>query len=565
MKFWQKISPTYIPPSIAKKGDLYILRERILQMILIIFCFLGGPAIILSALEELPKTGNSLLIFFFAGLYLMGILFTLFRDFPFSIRGHLLVTMIYFLAVSQIFEKGELGDARMYMLVFVTMTAILFNFREVIGALIISVATLLGFGLYGNFSPNPIFPILINLRQDASWITASMTMLMTGLISTGAISTIITGLEKNFKKQAELTKSLQDERDSLEDRIVERTQTMGRRMVQLRTAAEISRSISALSDPQTLLQQVVDLVRDRFDLYYVGIFLMDERRENAVLQAGTGEPGKRMIAQGHHLSIGGSSMIGWCISNRKPRIALDVGAEAVRFSNPNLPLTRSEMALPIVAHDLALGAITVQSEKPNAFDENDITVLESLADSLAIALENDQLFHQTRANLEEIRALNREYLQRVWAETIETYGELNYDYASSGVTEDRNIANTMKMPLILRDEVIGEIVLEMDRETLTDDETAFINNVTTQTAIALENARLLQETERRAIQEQKLNELASRFSRAISIEEILRAAAQELGQLPAVADVTVQLNPTPPSPNTPAPTSRITGGNGKER
>jgi GAF domain-containing protein len=123
----------------------------------------------------------------------------------------------------------------------------------------------------------------------------------------------------------------------------------------------------------------------------------------------------------------------------------------------------------------------------------------------------------------------------------------------------------MKMPLVLRDEVIGEIVLEMERDKLSDDEVAFVNNVTTQTAIALENARLLQETERRAIQEQKLNELATRFSRAISIDEILRVAAQELGQLPTVADVSVQLNPVAPPSEPMAPTSRTSGGNGKER
>lgn len=565
MTFWQKISPRYTPPSIAAKGDLIVLRERILQIILIIFSVLGGPAIFFSTLEEGTKTGDYRLMVFFGALYLLAVAFVFFRDVPYAIRAHTLVTLVYLLAVSQVFEKGELGDTRLFLLVFITLSAVLFNFRETAVMIILSIATLWGIGLYATFTPNPIFPVLTNLREDANWFTASITLLMISLVLSGAISVIISGLEGNLKKQADLTQNLANERDALEGRIQERTESITRRMVQLRTAADISRTISALSDPEVLLQQVVDLIRERFNLYYVGIFLLDEARENAVLRAGTGEAGKRMIAQAHQLSVGGSSMIGWSISNRRPRIALDVGAEAVRFSNPHLPLTRSELALPIVVHDLALGAITVQSENPHAFDENDIAILENVADSLGIALENDQLYHQTRENLEEIRALNREYLQRVWAETIETYGELNYDYTSAGAGEDRGWANMMKMPLVLRDEVIGEIVLEMERDKLSEDELAFVNNVTTQTAIALENARLLQETERRAIQEQKLNELASRFSRAISIDEILRAAAQELGQLPAVADVSVQLNPVAPPSEPIAPPSRTSSGNGKER
>ncbi len=102
------------------------------------------------------------------------------------------------------------------------------------------------------------------------------------------------------------------------------------------------------------------------------------------------------------------------------------------------------------------------------------------------------------------------------------------------------------VPLTLRGEVIGEIALEMDRGALSEEEGSFIENITTQTAIALENARLLQETEHKAYQEQKLNEISSRFSRAMNIDEILRAAVQELGQLPAVSEVSVHLNPGDP-------------------
>ena len=545
MKLIERISPNNTPTYAKTKGDLFILREKILQTVLLVFALLGTPTIALAIIESV-RAGEQQLVLIYLAVFGIFLLFLVLREIPYTVRGHTFTAVAYLLAISELFESGQMGDVRMFLITFVALTSVFFGYKNVIASVVLSLATIVGVSLYASTTTNPIVPAFANLNQGTDWITASFSFLLLSTIIAGSISIIISGLASNLKKQAEMSQHLESERDALEDRINERTQAMSRNLVQLRAASEITRAISALGDPETLLQQVIDLVKERFDLYYVGIFLLDTSRQYAVLQAGTGEPGKRMIAQGHQLAVSGSSMIGWSISNRKSRIALDVGSEAVRFNNPNLPNTRSEMAIPIIARDFVLGAMTVQSDQSGAFDENDIAILENIADSLGIALENDRLFHETRKSLDEIRTLNREYLQRAWAEALETYGELSYDFENQGLanTPPAENTHTVEVPLLLRDEVIGTIVLEMDRSSLSEDEVTFVDNVTTQTAIALENARLLHETERRAVQEQKLNEVATRFSRAQSIDEILRTAAQELGQLPTVAEVSVQLNPT---------------------
>ncbi len=567
MNFFQKISPFYTPPTVAQAGGLAILRERILQTMLIVLSIFGITLLIGSAdVKYLEPLYSFPAIYIYIPVLLIALVTTLTRGLPYNLRATVLVNIIFLLAGFELLENGHLGEVRTFLLGYIALTAVLLYVPNVILGIVASSLGLVALGIYGTNNPNPPIAVLTNLQRGTDWITSTISFIGLALVISGSISMIISGLNTNLKKQAELTHSLETERDMLEDRVHERTRNMARRMVQLRTSAEISRNISALSDPEGLFQQVVDLIKERFDLYYVGIFLLDSTHQYAVLQAGTGEPGKRMLSAGHQLAIGGSSMIGWAVANRKARIALDVGTEAVRFSNPNLPLTRSELALPIIAHDHILGAMTIQSDKPDAFDENDISILQSIADSLAIALENDQLYHETRQRLEEIRTLNREYLQRAWTETLETYGELSYDYESPNITEKQGEAKALQIPLLLRDTAIGEITLEMDRGSLTEDEKAFVENVTTQTAIALENARLLHETESRAVQEQKLNELATRFSRALNIEEILRAAAQELGQLPAIAEVSVQLNPSLSPGKGPANQPAYLGsGNGKER
>jgi PAS domain S-box-containing protein len=179
-----------------------------------------------------------------------------------------------------------------------------------------------------------------------------------------------------------------------------------RRAVQLQTAAEVSRAASSILTVDELLPQMAELIRDRFNLYYVGIFLVDEANKYAVLRAGTGEAGRKLIEDGHKLEQGGASMIGRCIANRQARIALDVGQEAVRFANPLLPKTRSEMALPLISRDLVIGAMTIQSDQPAAFAQEDISVLQSMADQTANAIQNARLFEESQRRAAREQMLN---------------------------------------------------------------------------------------------------------------------------------------------------------------
>ena len=183
---------------------------------------------------------------------------------------------------------------------------------------------------------------------------------------------------------------------------------MTKRTIQLQTAAEVSRAITSILDMNILLPNVVELIRSHFDYYYVGIFLVDEAGQWAVLSAATGEMGTKMIEEGHRLAVGDSSMIGWCLAHRTARIALDVGVDAVQFRNPHLPLTRSEMALPLITHGEIIGAMTIQSVMPAAFSRVDATSLQSLADQVANAIENARLFTERATLINELETRNAE-------------------------------------------------------------------------------------------------------------------------------------------------------------
>ncbi|MBN1304609.1 MAG: GAF domain-containing protein [Anaerolineales bacterium] len=169
------------------------------------------------------------------------------------------------------------------------------------------------------------------------------------------------------------------------------------------TSARVSRSIASILDLELLLNRTVDLICDEFGFYYSGVFLVDEVGDYAVLTTGHGEAGKAMLDEGHKLHIGGNSMIGAAIANKSGCIALDVGKEAVHFKNPHLPQTRSEMALPLIVADEVIGALTVQSEKEAAFKDEDIIVLQTMADQLAVAIKNARLNNENRSLLEQTK------------------------------------------------------------------------------------------------------------------------------------------------------------------
>ncbi len=169
----------------------------------------------------------------------------------------------------------------------------------------------------------------------------------------------------------------------------------------LSATVRVANNIASILDPKELLQRTVDIICEEFSFYYAGVFLLSEDRQYALLEAGRGNAGDKMVAEGHKLKVGGNSMIGASIGSQKARIALDVGEEAIFFSNPHLPDTRSEMALPLTVGTSVLGAVTVQSVEESAFSDEDISTLQGMADQLAIAIDNANQHEEKQSLLKQ--------------------------------------------------------------------------------------------------------------------------------------------------------------------
>jgi len=372
---------------------------------------------------------------------------------------------------------------------------------------------------------------------------------------------------------ATMTGQLRELMEGLEQRVAERTRELERRAVQLATAAEVSRVATSVLDPDELMRQTVDLIHARFGSYYVGLFLLDEAKRWAVLRAGTGEPGRQMLEAGHRLQVGGESMVGWCTANVQARIALDVGEEAVRFDgstelakvNPLLPETRSEMALPLISRGQVIGALTVQSTEAGAFSDEDIAVLQTMADQLAMTIDNARLFRKVRASLEETQAIHRHYLREAWESFISLpEARLGCRYTEPGVTSpeeawlpamtkavqqgdavtaaDGGEGVELAVPITLRGQTIGALGLRRDETGgWTADDVAVVQAVAEQIALTLENMRLFEEARRRARREQIIREITTKMRGSTDLDTILQTTVQELAKVLGTSRTFVRL------------------------
>lgn len=355
---------------------------------------------------------------------------------------------------------------------------------------------------------------------------------------------------------------LQEVIDSLEQRVAERTRG-------LQTAAEISRATTLVLDPNELLRQTADLVRERFNLYYVGLFLPDQDRRFAVLHAGTGEAGRQMLEQGHRIEIGGDSAVGQCIARAEARIALDVGEEAHHFDNPLLPDTRSEMALPLRSRGRVVGAMTVQSTEESAFDEASIAVMQTLVDQVGVALDHARLFAETEEALAEMEATHRRYLGRAWSEytsaravsgyeqipsAARTLGDEPLPGVAQAVAEQRPVVLSddgtetdpagepaLVVPIVLRDQPIGALGFREAGRTWSEEDIALAQAISDQFALAADNLRLLEETQRSAARDRLVSGMTSQMRETLDVDEVLRIAVREIGETLDLHDVTIEL------------------------
>jgi GAF domain-containing protein/HAMP domain-containing protein len=330
-----------------------------------------------------------------------------------------------------------------------------------------------------------------------------------------------------FNRMVARLESLQG---TLEQQVVERTK-------QLAASNEVGRVAASSLDPEQLLARIVPLFPDQFGYYYAAIYLLDPSGKWAELKEATGEAG-RVLKQNHHrLEVSGKSMVGIAIREQSPRLAQVATNEKQRFDNPLLPYTRSEIALPLMVGDRVLGALDVQSTRDADFGPQLVETMKNMAGQVAIALENARLFQEAQQVIRELRTVQQQYLLEGWGGFSEENEKLEYRIGD----EEENNTATLEVPISLRDQVLGQIMLEGQREW-TPDQQSLVDAVATQAAIALENARLVSESRQIALRERMAAEINSKIWASATIDGVLQTVIKELGRRLNASSAIIELN-----------------------
>ncbi len=358
--------------------------------------------------------------------------------------------------------------------------------------------------------------------------------------------------------------------DTLEERVAERTR-------RLEIVAGLGEQLSAILNLEELLAEAVNQVKGQFGYYHVHIYLLDEVGENLVVVEGTGPAGTEMKALGHSIPLNAQTSLVARAARSGEVVSVDNVREAPDWlPNPLLPNTYSEMAIPITlgVTGQVVGVLDVQEDIVAGLDESDANLLRSVANQVAVTLNNARLFEQTQTALAEIEATHRRYQIQAWEAFRETQPVLQAEQQRPGVrlsdqdtlsqvkqqvlwqgrtirldsqktgTDDNGLAPAaLVTPLKLRGQVIGTLGLQeaaQDRHW-TEEEIALLEAVSEQVVQALERARLFGETQRSAWRDRVVSEATAQVWSSAQIEAVMKAAVAQLGDKLKASEVVIRL------------------------
>lgn len=409
-----------------------------------------------------------------------------------------------------------------------------------------------------------IYAPLLTLNVQARFFNIQAFVLLM-LVAVGYLSySVMKDLHQTLGSLRVTTRELQDMRSSLETRVAERTSQVSQRAAQFQGIAELSRAVSSILEPDQLIETAAHLIAERFEFYHTAVFLLDDAGEWAVLRAASSGGGQRMLARGHRVKVGSQGIVGYVARSARPRTVSDVDEGIAWSQNPDLPETRSEVGLPLIARGRIIGVLDIQSERDSVFSDADIQILRVLADSLAVAIENTQVLQETRKVVDRLERYQQEDAVRGWRKALARRNtQMNYSYDRMTVKPSKTdellvVAdpqsltqlqvieqegrNLLLVPIRTQNQTVGVLSFESQRPWL-DEDRQLAEQVVAQLGLALDNARLLEDTRLSALQEKARGEIVSRVRASVQVDAILRSAVEELGQALQVERSRIQLVP----------------------
>jgi GAF domain-containing protein/HAMP domain-containing protein len=361
-----------------------------------------------------------------------------------------------------------------------------------------------------------------------------------------------------------LARTVVNTREQIQVLLNDLQERIAARVRDLQATQEVSRFAAIQREPQALMDRVVELIIEVFpNIYHAQIFLLDDDEQFAILRASTGEAGRNLLARGHRLQVGSQSVIGRCTDESRVVIARDTLESEVHRKNEFLLETRAELAIPLKIGEKIIGALDVQSKFRDSFNEEQVNILQTMSDQIAIAIENTRLYQESLRRLEELTISNRVATRGTWIEYMNYRREatLSSQFTmGSGTPQDTHLRDSVlqqgvaiigqvtphntvpfAIPIQLRGQTLGAVEWEFPVSDFSQEKVQLAMELVGRLALSLDNARLFEESQRAIERERLVNDIASKLTSQTEIDGILQTAVREVGQALRVPQVSINL------------------------
>ncbi len=495
--------------------------------------------------------GQKWLPLIFGGIYAVILVCYFWRSIPFRLRSWTLLWLLYANATANFLRGGSNGLARMFLLFIPFLARLFLTRRDGIVSAVLCLALDVGMGFLFAMgilsSPEAAGPF--DIRQ---WLPGTFVLFILSVLIVVGVDYFLQNFDVLLSRSRVLADDLKSQRAHLEAQVTERTATIARRARYLEATAKIARGASiSMDDPELLYAHLVSLIAEQLGFYNVSLFLVDSAGEWAELRAASSEAGKHLLEQDYRLRVGVQGVVGYAADRGEVRVVADVRADVLFRAQGVLPATRSEVALPLRVAGAIIGVLDVQSVDPHAFSEEDVAVLQSLADEVSVAVSNVRLFQQLQESIQAERRARGESSSDVWREQLLAQSSLGFMKQKNVITPsgdfwEQEMASAVKSgrpALSLGDPRVlavpikagGRVVAVIDAR-LPDgfgkwqpEQISLLEALSDELGEALERARLYEETQRRATREQLSREVTTRVRESLDIETILLTAVSEIG------------------------------------
>lgn len=530
-------------------------RDRFLRIVLFGGCVFG----LVGLVQTYFTATNPVYILIYASAYLFLLIVTLISRLPYWLRAGTFLLLLFTIGLGRLFETGVWGDSRLFFLALIVTGGLLFSPRLATTSIIassLSIAVIGWFTVNGYYHPTSqgVSPGTI-----VDWVTGATALMVLGTIVVIGLQMFLVEFNKVQEQAGQKFSNLQNQQRNLGDRVARESDELERTANLLRASAVISQKLNEIKDVPSLLNSAVNLISEYFSHYHVGIFLSDDLRQQALLQAASSSKGRDLVTRGYRVEIGDASRVGTTMASGKPNlVTTETGATSPEAGETAFPGTRAELILPLTVRDAVIGALDVHSDKPRGIAQGDMEIFESLAAQIATSIENARLLSETQALNAQLESLAAFQTRSAWQgfskRQLQSYqvsaGGVKAVQPGSRPATEEGLETSLK----LRGQEIGKITLDRADKSgdWTGAELDLVEKVATQVALALDNNRLLEETRRRAMREQTVSEIAVRFSRILDVDTLLQTATREFGNVPDISEALVLLRGSPENNNSEA-------------